>query len=763
MERYIVAAILPYMCLTLLLLTAMLLAQQANRFAELLGSTRAPLNLTLQLAFSLVPGILIFTVPMATLAGTMIGFSRMGSDSELVALSAAGIGGRQTLLPLLLLGIAATLLTLYCGLEIAPAAARSLRETTLRAALHKLDSPVELRTFNTEIPGKIIYVRDGDETLGQWGRVFIYSQEASGQVRLITSRSGRIDLSGDQSELVLSDAVSTTLPVPHVGKSSGEQIVTDRSSQLRVRLDTGRSQVLTRLRARKSELDEMSLSELEAHADSTTGKQQYEAATEIHRRIALSVSPLCFVLLGAGLGLRVRRGGRASGVLISLAALFIYYLVSLTGEQMARAGIVPPFIGAWLAITLTLGSSIILLAANDRSLFGIVKIWVRQATDGEQGVALNQKGSRTSFILGLLDRGLLRSLFVSFALALSALVGIFMVFTVLELGRFLTATQAKVVLVAHYLFFLLPLAGISLAPVSLLVAVLVTYALMARRSEAVAWWAAGQSLYRLALPGLLCAATVSTGMWLLQESLMPQANIRQDVLRAQLRGGVVKIVTPTGRQWLASSDMKRLYSYEYDDHENTLISLLIFDFDQEGTHLKRVLSATKGFLVQTKRINLQGARELLVTTENSIHARGSLPLTDIVLINESTEVFKPALNKPSQLSAKQLSSYITTLKQRGEHGLTTSSASVAYERKRSDPVMPFVMLCIGVPLALIYGRRNAITALVAAVGIMLLLWGVIGGFQQLGIYGLLPAYVAAWAPLVIFGAIGLYTLSRTAT
>jgi len=209
--------------------------------------------------------------------------------------------------------------------------------------------------------------------------------------------------------------------------------------------------------------------------------------------------------------------------------------------------------------------------------------------------------------------------------------------------------------------------------------------------------------------------------------------------------------------------MKRLYSYEYDDHENTLISLLIFDFDQEGTHLKRVLSANKGFLVQTKRINLQGARELLVTTENSIHARGSLPLTDIVLINESTEVFKPALNKPSQLSAKQLSSYITTLKQRGEHGLTTSSASVAYERKRSDPVMPFVMLCIGVPLALIYGRRNAITALVAAVGIMLLLWGVIGGFQQLGIYGLLPAYVAAWAPLVIFGAIGLYTLSRTAT
>lgn len=314
-ERYVGAAILPYMCLTLLLLTAMLLAQQANRFAEVLSAMRAPLDLFFQLALSLVPGILIFTVPMATLAGTIIGFSRMGSDSELVALSAAGIGRRRMLSPVLLLGAAATSLTLYCGLEVAPAAARALRATTLRAALHKFDSPVDLRTFNTEIPGRIIYVRDGDEARGQWGRVFIFAQDANGQMSLITARSGRIDSSGEQSELVLSDAVLTTLAAdnPNGRNRSGKQIAVDRSTQLRVRLDLGRSQVLARLHSRKAELDEMNLADLAAHVRSATGKQKYEAATELHRRFALSVSPLCFALLGAGLGLRVRRGGRASG------------------------------------------------------------------------------------------------------------------------------------------------------------------------------------------------------------------------------------------------------------------------------------------------------------------------------------------------------------------------------------------------------------------------------------------------------------------
>lgn len=761
-ERYVGAAILPYTCLILLLLTAMLLAQQANRFAEILGSTRAPLDLAFQLAVSIVPSILIFTVPMATLAGTLIGFSRMGSDSELVALSAAGVGRRRILSPVLMLGAVATLLTLYCGLEVAPASARALRATALRTALQKLNSPIDLRAFNTEIPGKIIYVRDGDEARGEWGRVFIYAQESDNQVRLITARLGRIDSSGDQSELVLSDAVSTMLPAPDKVDRSGKQIVTDRSAQLRVRLDTGRSQALAKLRERATELDEMNLSDLATHARTVTGEQHYEAATELQRRFALSVAPLCFALLGAGLGLRVRRGGRASGVLLSLAVLFIYYLVSLTGEQMARAGLVAPFVGAWLAVALTTGLSVLLLAAGDWHFSGIIKKQTREGVDKEHGAVWSQKGSRGSFILGLLDRGLLRSLFLSFAIAFSALVGIFLIFTTLELGRFISATQTNTKLVALYLFFLLPLAGVSLAPISLFVAVLVTYALMARRNEAVAWWAAGQSLYRLVLPGLLCSAAVSAGMWVLQERLMPKANRRQDTLRAQIRGGVAKTMTSTGRQWLASADSKRLYSYEYDDRENALIAPLIFDFDDDGVHLHGVQVAAKGLWVQPKRIELHKALTLLATVENIPHAGKALASVTAIDIGESSDVFKHSLNKPSHISARQLSDHITVLKQRGEQA-SMSSAAVAYERKRSNPLLPFVMLFIGVPLALIYGRRNAVTALAVAVGITLLLWGTVGGFQQLGIYGLLPPFAAAWSPLAIFGAIGLYTLFRTAT
>ena len=104
----------------------------------------------------------------------------------------------------------------------------------------------------------------------------------------------------------------------------------------------------------------------------------------------------------------------------------------------------------------------------------------------------------------------------------------------------------------------------------MLIAVLVTYALLAKRHEAIAWWASGQSVYRLMMPGLFFAAAIALGSWLVQEHLMPEANLKQDGLRARIRGTDPRVITSSGRQWLASIDTRRLYSYEFDENGNLI-------------------------------------------------------------------------------------------------------------------------------------------------------------------------------------------------
>src|SRR5437016_13809296 len=148
---------------------------------------------------------------MAVLAGTIIGLGPMRSDSALVAMRAAGVSTASMLLPPLLLGLIATIPSAYLNLHEGPQALRHLRTLAIRGALYTLDSPVEPRTFTTELPRYIIYVRDGDKSRGQWERVFIQTQDADRSTHLITARSGRIDSSPGKYELVLQDATDNTV------------------------------------------------------------------------------------------------------------------------------------------------------------------------------------------------------------------------------------------------------------------------------------------------------------------------------------------------------------------------------------------------------------------------------------------------------------------------------------------------------------------------------------------------------------------------
>src|SRR5687767_6123176 len=196
----------PYIVLALLMLTAVLFAQQASRLAEVLIYTDLPVSIVGGIGAALLPGVLVFSIPLATLAGIIIGFSRMGSDSEIVAMRAAGVGSWTMIWPALVVGLVLSGATAYLHLKEAPRAARDLERIALQGALAKLDQPVEPRTFST-LPRYVIYVRDGDRALGTWGRVFIVAQQADGKNEVFTARSGRIDSSGDQSELVLTDEI----------------------------------------------------------------------------------------------------------------------------------------------------------------------------------------------------------------------------------------------------------------------------------------------------------------------------------------------------------------------------------------------------------------------------------------------------------------------------------------------------------------------------------------------------------------------------
>ncbi len=762
--RYVVGAIAPYIGLSLLLLTAILLAQQAGRLAEVVIYTELPFSLLGSLGAALLPGVLTFSIPLATLAGIIVGYSRMGSDSEIVAMRAAGVGSWTMIWPALLIGLLFCGATTYLHLKEAPEAARDLERIALQGALAKLDSPVEPRTFST-LPRYVIYVRDGDKALGTWGRVFIFTQRDHTD-QIYTARSGRIDSSGDQSELVLSDVLATKFPssnaentgaTPANGHEQTSYVV-ERFNQLRFSINTGRADIVQRLNQRDTNADSMDWEDLRERTVSGTLEQQREASRILNRRAALSIAPFVFALIGASLGLRVRRGGRSVGVLLSLIVVIVYYLLSLLGESLSRVGTVSPSIGPWLATVFIVALGLLFLLVQRIPVLPQrgTKATKQKTLEPVRKTSASAEFRKSFRFPNLMDATLLRALAVSFIVCFVALAAIFNIFTLFELWRFIAVTRAGADLVVRYLFFLTPLVAVELFPATMLVSVLVTYALLARRQEAIAWWASGQSVYRLMLPGLFFAIAIAFGSWLIQEHVMPTSNLKQDALRARIRGGEARAITGTGRQWLASTDTRRFYSYEFAEN-GSLMEPVVYELDDEAVHLTQVVSGKSGSWTDATHLKIVGTETLAL--KGMEVERRSEPETVFAGV-ESPAVFKPTIDKPSQLSAGDLQRYLDAAKQRG---IDVSTMAVALQRKYAGPFSIIIMAFIGMPLAVSFGRKGTVIALCAAVVVGVAYWAVGGGFQQLGNHGLLRPTVAGWSPLLIFAAAGTYFLSRVRT
>jgi lipopolysaccharide export system permease protein len=102
-------------------------------------------------------------------------------------------------------------------------------------------------------------------------------------------------------------------------------------------------------------------------------KNQNRYGVEIHKKFSLPVACVLFVLLGAPLGVLAKKGGFVIGTSISFGFFLIYYLLLISGEEMADRTIVSPTVGMWTpnVILLLIASYLTFITVRERAPFQI--------------------------------------------------------------------------------------------------------------------------------------------------------------------------------------------------------------------------------------------------------------------------------------------------------------------------------------------------------------------------------------------------------
>src|SRR5213594_3341886 len=160
LDRYIVREIFRHALLGLVVFTFVFFVPQLVRLMELLVRHSGSGGQLVKLFLCLFPGVLTFTVPMAILVGVLLGLGRMSADSEIIALTALGIGRSRILLPVAVLALTSSLLTLAMTVWLSPMALRALRSIEAQLISSQISFQVQPRVFDERFPNKVLYVSD---------------------------------------------------------------------------------------------------------------------------------------------------------------------------------------------------------------------------------------------------------------------------------------------------------------------------------------------------------------------------------------------------------------------------------------------------------------------------------------------------------------------------------------------------------------------------------------------------------------------------
>ncbi|MBA0083883.1 MAG: LptF/LptG family permease, partial [Acidobacteria bacterium Pan2503] len=180
LDRYIVREVSRHAFLGLVVFTFVFLVPRLVRVMEIYVRHVGSGAQILELFLCIFPGVFVFTVPMATLIGVLLGLGRMSADSEIIALTSLGIGRRRILFPVGVLALVGALLTLLMTTWVGPGALRTLHSAEAELIGSQISFQVQPRVFDERFPKKVLYVNDVSASGTQWHGVFVADTQGEG-------------------------------------------------------------------------------------------------------------------------------------------------------------------------------------------------------------------------------------------------------------------------------------------------------------------------------------------------------------------------------------------------------------------------------------------------------------------------------------------------------------------------------------------------------------------------------------------------------
>ncbi len=764
--RYFLREALPFIVLTLLVLTVLILAQQVTRQSELFFSSTASTLLSLRLILYLLPGILVITLPFSLLIGTLMALNRLSADNEIIAARASGINLVQLSQPFLLCGLIGVLLSAVLTIRVIPAlftTAKSLRTELLLALLA---APIKPQTFNIQFPNHLVYAREIDKTNGDWLGVFIIRNVNQDQSLVLTAQRGRLRMT-QTSPLALEIELTEGLLLTTSISEPQKQTLTSFQQQA-IKL-SAENPALAQALENERNTQELSLRQLNARgSQATTPLEKRQARVEWHKRFSLPFACLVLIILAIPLGLNTaRQSGRAVAFTFGFALAVVYYLILVAGQNFALSGALPVWLGIWLPNLIGLLFALLRFAIPTTKRIRVTAS-ASESLPLKQGLISTLQAwrgltLRRPMFLSLINYVLVSELLKYFLLALGILVSTSLIFTLFDLVPALNRSGLGWQYAGTYLLFLAPQIAYYVSPFALLLAVLTAHGVLARSNQITALQTTGQSTARLLWPLFLCIAGIIAISFLVSEAVLPQTNREQDARYNRMKGKKVEqSILALGRYWVRGED-ETIYGFQINDSNNHLLNTTAYRISNMEGRLQELIQAQEAIPTSAQTWQIQHGWRYKIDERNHLEFQmlpqvaPSAAVANLLQIPEGIVIFRRIVNEAAKMSFQELRTHIHYL---ARLGAATSSLRVDLEKKLAFPFSSIPLIVLAFPLAFKNSRRGNLAGVGLSIIIGFTFWITASFMEGLGRQAYLPPGLSVWGTQALFLTLGIFLLFR---
>lgn len=353
----------------------------------------------------------------------------------------------------------------------------------------------------------------------------------------------------------------------------------------------------------------------------------------------------------------------------------------------------------------------------------------------------------------ILERYVAREFVFFFLLTLLTMAAIYLIVDFFEKIDRLLRAQLNLSVMLSYFSFKMPLALGQVMPAAVLLAVMITFALLSRHNETIAIKTAGINVVGLLKPLLMLAGLFSGILLALNLYLIPWSTQRvNEIWETQVEKKPSRSLMNLERFWY-KGDRTIFNILMFHKDTQALEGVKIYFFDQQFRITQIVAAARAQWTGKDWRF-YQG---LIQSFQPDGMLKGEVFQEQTIALTERPEDFSNLERKITEMDFSDLYLYAHRLER---DGYDPTQYRVDLLGRISLSLTPLIVTLIGGGLILQREKSNIPAGIATGIGIVFVYWLILSFFLSMGQVGRLPAYAAAWLPNILFGLGGLFLLSR---